>query len=242
LVIAPFELLARVEPETEALLAAASDLTAPVPTCPGWTAADLIGHLGAIHHWAASIVEHRVAEPTWDRDEPPAADELADWVREGAGRVTRVLGQADPSDLVWGWAGDGTAGFWMRRMAHETLVHRLDAEMAAGALGPVDPTIAVDAIDEVVGSLIQASWIRPKLAGAGETLHLHATDAPDGEWTITFGDDGPSVEATHAKADAALAGPAAPLLAWVWRRGGTAELAVHGDTSVVRRWETDFPL
>jgi uncharacterized protein (TIGR03083 family) len=241
-VIAASTLLGRIEPETEALLTAASDLDAPVPTCPGWSTTDLLGHVGAVHRWAASIVEHRRTEPTWDRDEPPPPPDLRDWVRAGSHKFTAVLRQADPSNQVWGWAGDGTAGFWIRRMAHETLVHRLDAEAAAGVDGSVDPLIAVDAIDEVVSSLIQASWIRPKLAGSGETLHLHATDAPDGEWTITFAHDGPSVEPTHAKADAALSGPAAPLLAWVWRRGGTAELAMHGNTAVMDRWRSDFPL
>jgi len=33
--------------------AARRDLTAAVPSCPGWTVADLVGHLGGVQSWVA---------------------------------------------------------------------------------------------------------------------------------------------------------------------------------------------
>jgi hypothetical protein len=37
------------------------------------------------------------------------------------------------SYLVWSFTGPTPASFWIRRMAHETLVHQADAQLAAGA-------------------------------------------------------------------------------------------------------------
>src|SRR5215469_3181220 len=46
--------------------------------------------------------------------------------------------------------GPAPAGFWIRRMAHETLVHRADAQLAAGAAPEplIEAEVAADAIDE----------------------------------------------------------------------------------------------
>jgi hypothetical protein len=44
--------------------AAAGNLDTPVPSCPGWTVADLVAHTGAVHRiWAYHIRERR-QEPT----------------------------------------------------------------------------------------------------------------------------------------------------------------------------------
>ena len=41
-------------------------------------------------------------------------------------------------------------GFWFRRMAHETVIHRVDAELAAGLpTAHVPDDLAIDGIDEV---------------------------------------------------------------------------------------------
>ena len=48
---------------------ATSDLAATVPTCPGWTLADLGNHLRGVHLWAA----HAVTE-----GDPKGSDDAAD--------------------------------------------------------------------------------------------------------------------------------------------------------------------
>ena len=70
-------------------------LSDPVPTCPDWTVADLIGHLGGTHRWATAIVS-RALQQNLPADEEAAlleapADpaDLLPWFRAGAERAGR---------------------------------------------------------------------------------------------------------------------------------------------------------
>ena len=66
-------------------------------------------------------------------------------------------------------------------MAHETAVHRVDAEHAAGREHRLAPELAADGIDEFLEFFFPlAAADAPPLAGS---VHLHCTDA-DGEWTV----------------------------------------------------------
>ena len=73
--------------------------------------------------------------------------------------------------------------------------------------------------------------------GTGQTMHLHATDAP-GEWQLTFEPDAVHVERMHAKGDVAVRGPAAALLLLLWHRTDTSApgLEVFGDDDVLELW------
>ena len=109
------------------------------------------------------------------------------------------------------------AGFWPRRMAQETTVHRVDAEQAVGRpVGAIEPAFAVDGIDEVFSVFVPALGAG-RSPGDGRTVHVHATDA-DGEWLIRFDVGEVAVQAGHAKGDAAVRGPAGELLLWLWGR------------------------
>src|SRR4029450_10613853 len=50
------------------------------------------------------------------------------------------------------WYGpDQTVGFWIRRMAQETVIHRIDAELGTGQpIAPVPADLALDGIDELL--------------------------------------------------------------------------------------------
>jgi hypothetical protein len=114
-----------------------ADPAAPVPTCPAWTLAQLTAHVGFGHRWAAVIVERRAATPVPhgqvdDLRVPAGAEDRSSWLLAGAGRLSRAVRAAGPQAGVWTWADDQTAGFWLRRITHDTLVHRLDAELAVG--------------------------------------------------------------------------------------------------------------
>jgi len=105
-------------------------------------------------------------------------------------------------------------------MAQETLVHRLDVELAAGGAGPVDVALAVDGIDELADTFLTHAE-RRGITGRGETVHLHATDddlPAGGEWTFTFHEAGVDVARTHGKGDMAVRGPASELLLFAWNR------------------------
>jgi uncharacterized protein (TIGR03083 family) len=164
----------------------------------------------------------------------PPEDEVLDWYRTTLAQLVvdlRALG--DPDRPVYSFApGHQRAGFWPRRMAQETTVHRVDAEQAARRpVGVIDPGFAVDGIDEVFTVFVPALGAG-RSPGDGRTVHLHATDA-DGEWLIRFAPGDLVVERGHAKGDAAVRGPAAQLLLWLWGRRPLDGLEVHGDQDAV---------
>jgi hypothetical protein len=53
---------------------------------------------------------------------------------------------------------DQTVGFWARRMALKTVVHRVDAEQARGAVAPVDAALGTDGIDEIFVIMLAGDW------------------------------------------------------------------------------------
>ncbi|MFI7687441.1 maleylpyruvate isomerase N-terminal domain-containing protein [Nonomuraea sp. NPDC049655] len=52
------------------LPAAGSHMRTPVPTCPGWTLADLTRHHGTTPRWMEHLVRHRATERAWFLDTP----------------------------------------------------------------------------------------------------------------------------------------------------------------------------
>lgn len=213
-------------------IAARHDPAAAVPACPGWTVDDLVRHVGRAHHNAALIVgEKRDAHPTEEELAPPSGNALG-WYEAGLAALLEVLDAADPTTPVWTFGADRTAGFWLRRMAHETTVHRVDAEQATGAVGPIAPDLAADGIAEVLEVFLPL-LARRRTDPAPGTVHLHTTDV-EGEWLITFGDP-ITVTQGHAKGDAAVRGPASELYLWLWGRAPIDGLEVFGDAALADR-------
>jgi uncharacterized protein (TIGR03083 family) len=226
------------------------DQSLPIPTCPEWTLRQLVTHVGRAHRWAAEITRTRSDAFIPFREVPDGKlpDDRAGqrgWLRAGAALLVDAVREAG-SDLVWSFAGPAPAGFWIRRMAHETLVHRADAQLAAGSEPEplIEPEVAADAIDEWLMLLtggLGNSGERTKTLPAGAGLHLHATDdglGGRGEWMIRHDAGGLAVEPGHGKADAALTGPAASLLLVLMRRRPVSDPAVtvYGDSAVVDGW------
>lgn len=193
-----------------------------VPACPGWTVRDLADHLGSVHRWCAGTVSRPGAKLVRRGPTEPAMpvedDEVSTWLLEGAATVTRAIRDAGEDTMVGGFGTLVPVSFWARRQCHETLVHRADAELAAGlpVLDDVDPVIAADGVDEHLAMVVRgAAKHRPGLRADGATLHLHATDDGldgAGEWVVTLGAEGPHVERAHRRSDAAVRGPARSLL------------------------------
>lgn len=233
--------LAAVERDAAALRSAAASagLDTPVPTCPGWDVHRLVGHVGRVHRWTAGwAVTGRSA--TVER--PPAGDAIVAWCAAGTGELLAALsdGAAERSGPVETWLGPQPASFWPRRMAIETALHRWDAQQAAGEPEPIEAELALDGIDEMLDVLVPQR-VPGALHGAGETLHLHATDVA-GEWLITLGPSGPVVERTHAKGDVAARGPASDLLLLLWSRLAPDGLTVFGDASLLTRWTDEVTI
>jgi uncharacterized protein (TIGR03083 family) len=230
-----------------------ADLTTRVPTCPEWTLRQLATHVGRGHRWAAEIVATRSPESIPFRAVPdgripddPA--QHAGWLREGAERLVAAVGEAG-ADLVWALDRLRPASFWARRMAHETAVHRADAEIATGRAPVLDGDIAVDGIDEWLGFDDTAdggleAWT--DALAEGQVLHLHATDGGldgAGEWLIRRAGGHITVEHGHGKGDAAVRGPASAMLLVLVRRMSPDDAPVQliGDRGVLDRWLAATP-
>jgi uncharacterized protein (TIGR03083 family) len=220
--------------------AVAAGLGAPVPTCPGWTVADLLGHLVGGDTWARTIVEQAKDGRTErvDRGHAPdglEGDALVQAFRDGERALHDALASADPATPAWTFSkADRTVTFWLRRRAHETTVHRFDAEIAAGTPTPVDAALAVDGIDEYFDFFLPRQ--AEHLAELGDaTVHLHCTDT-DGEWLIRRRDGEVEVTREHAKGDVAARGSASDLLLFIWGRVPADRLDVFGDTELLERF------
>ncbi len=225
--------------ESAALLAAAerAGLEAPVPSCPGWSVADLLGHIGGVQGWAAEMSERDPGGDYVARDPSaiPDVPELPEWFATATAALLEALDR--PSDEpAWSWIPPATVGFWQRRQAHEAAMHRVDAELAAGIDAPaIDFALAADGIDEFL-TMVQAFGA----AGAGEpgsTLHFHCTDV-EGEWLARLEPTGIVIEREHAKGDVAARGGASALLCWMQGRGPVEALDVFGDAALLDRWRT----
>jgi uncharacterized protein (TIGR03083 family) len=135
--------------------AAAAGTDARVPSCPGWRVRDLLRHTGAVHLWATGVVAdvHTARPPMGDPPDLDGADLLA-WYRAAHRRLVRTLAEAPGDVRCWTFhpaPSPSPLAFWIRRQAHETAVHRFDAESArGGAPTAVDTGFAVDGIDELL--------------------------------------------------------------------------------------------
>ncbi|GAB2915661.1 maleylpyruvate isomerase family mycothiol-dependent enzyme [Rhodococcus aerolatus] len=236
--------------ETALLLDSADDAgwDAPVPSCPGWTVTDLVVHLGGGQRRVAELVRRGSPTPVdpdevadTDPDRDPTA--LRAWLTAGAAELHQVLAEAGEDRPVWSFGTDATAMFWARRMAHEAVVHRMDAQLAAG--GPVavtcsTPELHADGISEAL-ELQTGARSPEETAGVGQSLHVHATDTSlgeDGEWLLRRTPDGATLSHGHEKADVALRGPVHLLQAVLARRVGADDdrVEVLGDRQVLDDW------
>lgn len=233
----PAEHLAHVQADVERMLAAADGaLDERVGACHGWTVADLLAHQAGVYRFVLAQLR---AEPGSGiaRFDPPEPGPPLDVLRAAADEVLAALRDTDPTEHRPNWADAPTAAFWFRRLAQETLVHRLDVELARGATSPVDLELAVDGIDEL-GDTFLAHAERRGITGRGETVHLHATDEDlpsGGEWMFRFHEHGVDVERHHGKGDMAVRGPAAQLLLFAWNRR-PVDVEVFGEQDPLAFW------
>lgn len=203
------DFIAAIEREGEAFVQTiAVGADHPIARYPSWTVLDLVAHTGSVHRWATRLVSlgaSRSPVRAAHRDRDP--DRLAEWFREGLALLVDALRRTDPAQPVWSMATDKTAGFWRRRMAHETAAHRWDAEHATGAARPIDPHLAVTGIPETLEIHVVRPLAGAAVGGRGERVVLHCTDVP-GDWTITLLANRIEVQPHAGLADASIAGSA----------------------------------
>jgi uncharacterized protein (TIGR03083 family) len=224
-------------------LAEAADragLDTTVPTCPDWRIRDLVQHLGGVHRWAAAHVLRERREP-FPADEEgqfftaPADEELLGWFRDGHRALTAALAAAEPTVDCWTFLPAGSPlEFWARRQAHETAIHRADAESVAGTRPQWDPAFAADGIDELLTGFFQR---RPQRLAADPPLSmsLRATDT-DRAWTVRMDPDRLHVDNGERPAGLRLTGTASQLYLLLWNRLGAEDLDADGDLDAWESW------
>lgn len=210
----------------------------------------LLKHVGRGHRWSAQIIAERRREPLDPREvrdgKPPSdLDGAIAWLDDGAQLVIDAVDRVGAETRVWTFTGARPAGWWIRRRAHEAMVHRADACLAIGSAFEVPAELAADGVSESIGlSIAGADRHRPPLP-RGSSLHLHATDdglGPTGEWMISHDEDGLQWSHDHGKGDAAVRGRAVDLLlALTRRRPGTDGVEVLGDVALWESWLGSTP-
>ncbi|MET8950142.1 maleylpyruvate isomerase family mycothiol-dependent enzyme [Streptomyces sp. NPDC004533] len=222
------------------LLAAAAEesgTAAKVPTCPDWLVRDLLRHTGMVHRWAAAFVTegHTAYHPDGGLPDLDGAA-LLTWFREGHCHLVDTLSGAAPDVQCWHFLlAPSPLAFWARRQAHETAVHRFDAESARGGTPTaVGTDFALDGIDE----LLHGFHARSRSGVRSEeprVLRVRATDADDAVWSVRLSEGPPVAERVEAgDADCEVAGPAEQLYLSLWNRLPFPE--VTGDASVAALW------
>lgn len=238
-----------IEAESARLVGALeTDRDGRIPWSERWTVGTCAKHVGGTHHVVAKIVGERpiasfalfATFETPDKADP----RLPAWIATGTSSLVDELRIADPASECWSWHPDeNRVAFWARRMAHETLVHRWDAEAGAGITGAaMDPAIAADGLDEYLDVFVGVSR-GLQSSPAGPSIQFESTDVGT-SWFLQLPEVGTRLVG-HDPVECAvsLRGLAEGLLLVAWGRltPSAAGVEIIGDAQLVQRWPELIP-
>ena len=226
-------------------------LDAAVLPCPPWQVRDLLRHTGYIHRWAARHITERPGQVI---DGPPEAEilrggagdsELLAWFRVGYATLAETLATADPAlECATFMAAPSALAFWARRQAHETAIHRADAESAAGTTPEYPAEFAADGIDELIMGFGRRRKYQPAAGAEGGRLHVVAADTGDA-WSIDA-HEGRLQPRRDTGNDAgngagcAVSGAASGVYLYLWNRldAERAGVTVTGNADLLESWRS----
>ncbi len=228
-----------------------ASLDAAVPPCQPWLVKDLLRHTGYIHRWAA---RHITECPDSVINGPPEADilrggaadpDLLSWFRAGHAALVETLSTADSGlQCATLMPAASPLAFWARRQAHETAIHRADADSASGIRPEYPPDFAADGIDELIMGFGQRRKYRPSAHHDG-TMRVDASDTGDA-WYV--GADAGRIQARHepagtrepGEAKCVISGPASGVYLFLWNRSdaSAADVSITGDTAFLAGWQS----
>lgn len=249
------DLNALIESESDLFLDAVlrAEPGAPVTTCPGWTADDLLWHLTEVHgYWARVLATGALTDEEGEAAEqsgpprPSDRESLASLYRRHTADLLAELRRHADDEPAYFWLDAARHVGAIRRMqAHEAAMHRVDAELCAGLTPtPHDAALAVDGVAHAV-EVMWAWWgTLPgfRFSSASDPVELVATDAGQrwllqpGRWT-GVGQSGKAYDepgvvlTTREQVSARVVGDVEELYRWLWGRG--PEPATSGEESTL---------
>ena len=198
--------------------------TVPVPSCPDWDTNALTHHMGMVYLRQAYVVEH---------SSPPENDEHLNAIagvsdpmeilKHGFTAITRALDPKREERQTWSWHHcDFTVDFWFRRMAHETVIHRADAQIARSIDPNIAEDLAIDGVDEVLDFLpLLGSWPEAPNVPFGIVSIVVPTQSGQKVWQVEFTDQAAtvtSVIAPSSEARIVITGDAEAMDLYLWGR------------------------
>jgi uncharacterized protein (TIGR03083 family) len=224
-----------------------------VPTCPDWSVDDLTWHVGMVYLHKATAMRLGAEPENWppDYDDDASALELID---DAYRQLVHEFAARDPAEASGTWYGpDQTVGFWIRRMAQETVIHRIDAELGAGLpVSSVPDDLAVDGVDELLKVFVAysvsewANHFTEALKDSPGRTYLITADATEGPGVSWLVSTSPGQFTVAGGAGGQLAGPVTPdvtvsgtptdVLRWAWNReapGEPSRVTIGGDADAL---------
>ena len=195
-----------------------------VPSCPGWTTNDLAKHMAHVYLGQAFVVETGAKAEAKEHLAPyPRTENVVEFMGWGFTAIVKALNVSRPERKTWSWHhSDSTVDFWFRRMAHETVIHRIDAEIACGEVTAIPEDLALDGVDEVLDFLpLLGSWEGAPNIAFGIVMITAKTSDGETHWEIDFSADNATV--THAtsvnpQARLKISGVAQAMDLYLWGR------------------------
>ncbi|WP_428950576.1 maleylpyruvate isomerase family mycothiol-dependent enzyme [Streptomyces sp. cg35] len=228
-----------------------------VPSCPGWSVADLTLHLGAAHRYVIRLIEEGLREPPQDHGpqylglpadtagwpDPeggphrgPLAESLLTWFVEGAAALAELFAERDPAEPVWTWSEKQSVGFWLQMQTIEAAVHRWDAQNALGDPRPIDRQLAADAVTHTFEVMAPARRRSQAAAsGAGERMRFREADGHR-MWIVQTDPDEVLLNQGTGCCLVELSGTTSELMLFLWHRIRKEDLAVRGDEALLDRY------
>jgi uncharacterized protein (TIGR03083 family) len=207
-------------------------LAEAVPCCPGWTVRDVVAHVAEVYEHKIACTELGRAPDPWP-PQWPAVRVPIEWLGDAHRRLLEMFDRSGPATPSATWfPPDQTVGFWARRMAQETAVHRVDAESAVGRTTPVDAALAVDGVDEVLVLMLAGDWSEePDDAATGQGVVISTGGR---SWLATLDRKSVTIAEAGGEADATLEGDPSDVLLWLWGRSTDEQVTRSGDEDALR--------
>ncbi len=230
------------------------DPATAVPTCPGWSVADLLAHQSMVHRWATAHLSGGDPEAVPDEAATRAESDLPGYYREGLTALLGALAAGGPDRQAFTFLRDAPAPghFWARRQAHETTVHGVDALAARlgrpplAAQTPISAEFALDGIDELVRGFMPRGRSRIRVerpvtvlvrpSGADVAWRVRIAERTETSVTSQSPDARRAAEAggDPDAPDAVFSGSPVQLYLGLWNRG--EEVTARGDGELLARW------